>query len=302
MPKIVKRWILIITSLLAVLTWVPLSLIAMSRTQRPSVPRIAIIQDMDWQPYFRAQSASPLFADGRSMRPKIAGTISRSEVKINNDHFMRGLVKDDFFTGGYQWADTFPVAVNDEMLARGRERFNIYCTPCHGYSGYGNGPVAQRADSLAQGTWTPPLSLHSDIVKSRPVGQIFNTITNGIRNMPAYGSQIPPEDRWAIIAYVRALERSQSSKISDQPEDIRQRLGAAAAAGGSAKENPELKEDKYSPDMPGGSGFEKGQKKEPGAETEVTGKSGKANNGSGDSGDESKDGGGAENESGGGGK
>jgi mono/diheme cytochrome c family protein len=115
----------------------------------------------------------------------------------------------------------------EALVARGQERFDVYCAVCHGTSGYGNGPVSARALQLMElgnAQWTPPSSLHDDLVRGRPDGHIFNTITNGIRNMPAYGSQIPAADRWAIVGYVRALQRSQRATTGDVPADERDRL------------------------------------------------------------------------------
>ena len=119
---------------------------------------------------------------------------------------------------------TVPVPVDEEMLSRGRTQFNIHCSACHGKAGYGNGLVSQRAIELEQGTWVPPTSLHSPHLLDQPDGQIFNSITNGVRKMSAYGHQVPPEDRWAIIAYIRALQRSQNASLEDVPEDYRQKL------------------------------------------------------------------------------
>ena len=105
--------------------------------------------------------------------------------------------------------------------------YKTHCAVCHGTAGFGDGMVAKRADELAQlgkANWTPPTSLHEDVVRLRPDGHLFNTITNGIRNMPAYGSQIAVEDRWAIVAYVRALQRSQNARVEDVPEDLRPTL------------------------------------------------------------------------------
>ena len=136
----------------------------------------------------------------------------------------QGLVSDD-------WATAFPAQtpVTIELLERGRERFNIYCQPCHGLAGYGDGIVQQRAMQLVEtgtnGTvWVAPKSLHEEAIRTQPVGQIFNTITNGIRNMPRYDSQIPVGDRWAIVAYVKALQRSQNARIEDIPSDQRSNL------------------------------------------------------------------------------
>jgi mono/diheme cytochrome c family protein len=116
------------------------------------------------------------------------------------------------------------VAVSEALMRRGQERWEVFCTPCHGSAGYGDGPVARRADRLQEGTWTPPSSLHTDLVRSRPAGYLFNTVTNGVRNMPAYGSQIPVHDRWAIVAYMRALQRSQNATVADVPVELRQQL------------------------------------------------------------------------------
>jgi mono/diheme cytochrome c family protein len=110
------------------------------------------------------------------------------------------------------------------MLRRGQERYDIYCSPCHGLAGYGDGMVAMRAEGLQEGTWTPPSSIHTELVRSRAPGHLYNTITNGIRNMPAYGPQISVEDRWAIVAYVEALQRSQAATVEDVPMELRASL------------------------------------------------------------------------------
>ena len=122
------------------------------------------------------------------------------------------------------WAATLPMPLTAPLLRRGRERFEIYCAPCHGLAGYGDGMVARRADRLMEGTWVPPTSLHDPTVLARPDGHLFHTITAGIRNMPAYGPQIPEADRWAIVSYVRALQRSQHASVNDVPAEQRFRL------------------------------------------------------------------------------
>jgi len=125
---------------------------------------------------------------------------------------------------GEDWVEIIPVKVDRGILEHGRERYDVYCSPCHGLAGFGDGMVAKRADELLEGTWTPPTSFHTDLLRERPAGHLFNTISNGIRNMPAYGPQIPVEDRWAIVAYVRALQRSQNATVDDVPPDIRAQL------------------------------------------------------------------------------
>ena len=120
-----------------------------------------------------------------------------------------------------------PLPITTDLMDRGRQRFNIYCATCHGRVGDGDGLVSRRALGLQQGTWIPPLSLHNETVINQPVGQLYNTITNGIRKMPSYGDQISVEDRWAIVLYVRALQRSQNASFGeDVPDDMQQRLRA----------------------------------------------------------------------------
>jgi len=195
---------------------VPFALIARARATTSTSPRVQIIRDMARQPKFKMQATDPLFADGRAMRPAVAGTVARGALR-DDAAFWEG--RD---TSG--WVTTFPVPVTTELMRRGQERYDIYCAPCHGLSGYGDGPVAKRADALQEGTWTPPSSYHTDLVRSRPVGHLFNTITNGIRNMPSYGAQIPAADRWAIVAYVRALQRSQDATLADVPPALQRQI------------------------------------------------------------------------------
>lgn len=109
------------------------------------------------------------------------------------------------------WVDEIPIPVDGKLMARGRERFEIYCAPCHGFGGYGDGLVNQRALALKEPTWVPVPSLHTVQTRNRPDGYIYRAITEGVRKMPAYGSQILPDDRWAIVLYVRALQRSQGA-------------------------------------------------------------------------------------------
>lgn len=198
------------------LAMVPPALIAWARAVHSKEPRIHFVQDMDNQPKFRAQHANPLFADGRAMRPPVPGTVAHGQLRAD-DHFYRGV-------SGGAWATTFPAQtpVTMTLMRRGQERFNIYCSPCHGAAGYGDGMVNKRAMELVNlgvnGTiWVQPKSLHEQQIREQPVGQLFNTVTNGVRTMPAYGSQIPVEDRWAIVAYVKAVQRSQNALPGDVP-------------------------------------------------------------------------------------
>ncbi len=219
MPKVIPY----ATLVLIVLAMIPPALIARARAVNSSRPRIHLIQDMDNQPKFRAQHANLLFADGRAMRPPVAGTVARGELN-EDEHYHKGVVNG-------KWADTYPpqVTMSLELVKRGRERFNIYCQPCHGLAGFGDGMINRRAMELVNlgtnGTeWVQPKSLHDPDIREQPVGQIYNSITNGVRNMPAYASQIPVADRWAIVAYAKALQRSQNAQLDDVPASQRRQL------------------------------------------------------------------------------
>jgi mono/diheme cytochrome c family protein len=203
---------------LVLLSLLPPLLIARYRAVPKSEPRIHPILDMDQQPKYLPQAASPLFADGRAMRPPVPGTVAQGRLDAD-EHLYRG-------RSGGQWATTFPIPVNMAMMDRGRERFNIYCAVCHGLLGDGGASsvVSARAIRREDKGWVPPLSLHVPNVRGQAAGEIFNTITNGIRTMPAYASQIPEADRWAIILYVRALQRSQNADVKDVPAELRPQL------------------------------------------------------------------------------
>jgi hypothetical protein len=166
-------------------------------------------QDMHDQPRYRTLAASTFFRDGRSARPVVEGTIARGQLKLDKA----------YYTGmaGAKPVDRFPMPVTRAVIERGRDRFNIYCTPCHGYLGYGNGMVVQR------GFKAPP-SYHQDQYREAPVGQFYDAITNGFGAMPSYASRIPVADRWAIIAYIRALQLSQNAKVTDVPMEDRKKL------------------------------------------------------------------------------
>jgi len=216
------RWLVPAFVLLVLVSFIPAAMIARARASKSATPRINIIPDMDYQPKYLPQTENAMFADGRAMRPVPAGAIARGALR-EDDALYRGLA-------GGDWVDRIPGAAAESagswpaLVARGRERFDIYCAVCHGASGYGDGMVSRRAIELAEqglANWTPPSSLHDDVVRTRPDGHLFNTITNGIRTMPAYGPQIPPTDRWAIVAYVRALQRSQRATLADVPADAR---------------------------------------------------------------------------------
>jgi mono/diheme cytochrome c family protein len=217
MPKAIIYVLLV----LMILAMIPPAIIARTRAVPSDKRRIHLIQDMDNQSKFRAQQVNTIFADNRGMRPPVIGTVARGELALDAHH-MHGVINAE--QGQPQWATTFPsqITVDLALMHRGQERFNIYCLPCHGEGGYGDGMIHQRAMELVLAgtngtTWVQPKSLHEQAIREQPVGQIFNTITNGIRTMPSYESQIPLDDRWAIVAYVEALQRSQNARREDVP-------------------------------------------------------------------------------------
>jgi mono/diheme cytochrome c family protein len=214
-------WLVAVLLILVVATWVPLVVIAWSRVSASNDPRVQVFQDMGTQPKYTAQAASGVFADGRAMRGKIAGTVARGQLQ-EDDHYYRGFSQKWNEPTG-KWEVTFfeglprQVTVNEKLLRRGQERFNIYCASCHGMDGYGGGTVAVRAREIGQDMM--PANLHDALARDRADGHIYNTINNGIRRMPGHGSQIAVEDRWAIVAYVRALQLSQNAPVRLVPPE-----------------------------------------------------------------------------------
>ncbi len=203
-------------------TLLPLVILGRSRVSTSPSPRVSLVQDMGTQPKYREQQSSEVFADGRADRLRIPGTVARGQLE-ESDHYYRGFssAKDADGKAQVTFFDAFPAEapLTDALVKRGQERFNIYCSVCHGHDGYGNGSVNARAAELAKLpgekiSWVPAASLHADAVRARPVGHIYNTINVGIRSMPGYGAQVPVEDRWAIVAYVRALQLSQNAPAS----------------------------------------------------------------------------------------
>jgi hypothetical protein len=166
--------------------------------------------NMDDQPKYEAQERSEFFEDGASMRSPVPGTLARGDLREDSE-FYQG--KD--ING--QLIRKMPVEIDLELLKRGQARYAIYCTPCHGGSGDGGGIVVKKG-------YLPPPSFHIDRLREIEDGHIYDVITNGIRNMPVYNHQIPVNDRWAIVAYVRALQRSQNATLSDVPEELRDEI------------------------------------------------------------------------------
>ena len=222
MPRIIVYSVLV----LLMVALIPPVVAARTRSTPSGNRPIHIIQDMDIQAKFKAQTANPIFADGRAMRPEVVGSVARGETMLDA-HFEAGVVDG-------AWATSLPSSIKLDLdtVKRGEGRFNIYCAPCHGWNGMGNGPVNERAtflmnnaDGPPQGTsWTQARNLHDPGWSEQPIGQIYNTITNGKNSMAGYGSQVSIEDRWAIALYVKALQRSQNASMQDVPVNERANL------------------------------------------------------------------------------
>lgn len=236
-PKIGRPqfWMIAIALIFVVGSWLPLVMFARAKASLSTQPRVQLVQDMGIQPKYREQQSSDLFADGRADRPVIEGTVARGQLHEDSEYFLGyTMVEDEKATTKptAKFVDGFPkeVTVNDALLQRGQQRFNIYCSACHGYDGQGHGTVnedAMQLQALGNARWTPAANLTSDIVRSRPNGHIYNTINVGIRNMPPYGPQVPPADRWAIVAYVRALQLTYDAPSRILPDDVKERAKAA---------------------------------------------------------------------------
>jgi mono/diheme cytochrome c family protein len=170
-------------------------------------------QDMQDQPKFIPYRPTDFFGDGRSERPLIAGTVARGHLDADTALYTGK-------TADGKPLEGFPFPVTKEVVERGQNRFNIYCAPCHDRTGSGNGMVVRR------GYHNPP-SYHIDRLRQIPDGYIYDVITKGFGAMPDYAAQIAPHDRWAIVAYVRALQMSQNASINDVPPAERGQLGGA---------------------------------------------------------------------------
>jgi mono/diheme cytochrome c family protein len=177
--------------------------------------------DMHDAPRYEPLEASTFFADGRSARTLVPNTVARGMLR-EDEHLYQGTI-------GGQLTDTFPMPVTAELLSRGRERFNVFCSPCHGRTGQGNGIVVQRG-------FRAPQSFHDERLRSAPVGYYVNVETNGFGAMSDYSAQVPPADRWAIAAYIRVLQFSQRATVDDVPANRRGELDQPAAAPGQAGE------------------------------------------------------------------
>ena len=182
---------------------------------------VACRQDMHDQPKYKPFRQSDFFADQRSARPLVPGTVAR------------GSLREDavYFTGkaGSDFVAEIPVKVTPALLARGQERFQIFCSPCHGRTGRGDGMIVQRG-------FKAPSSFHVDRLRAMPVGYFYDVVTNGFGAMADYSAQVAPADRWAIAAYIRTLQYSQYAPAADVPADKRDLLEKSVAAAETAAE------------------------------------------------------------------
>ena len=180
-------------------------------------------QDMQDQPKMDPQRGSDFFADHRGARPQVLNTVARGQLH-EDSYFYTGVVQGP--NGYKQELDEMPFPVTMEVLKRGQERFNIYCTPCHSRVGNGLGEIVQRG-------FKPAGNLHDQVRMSQPLSHYFYVMTHGYGAMPDYSSQLPPEDRWAVAAYIRALQLSQDATVKDVPAgmDVRSLKELAAEQG-----------------------------------------------------------------------
>ncbi len=171
-------------------------------------------QDMHNQPKYIPLRDSTFFKDGSSARPFVEGTVARGTLHED----------EAFFTGksGGAEVDTLPFPLTKEVLDRGEQRYNIYCSPCHDIAGTGQGMIVRRG-------YRQPPSFHVDRLRQVPIGHYFDVITNGFGAMPDYRAQVAPRDRWAVAAYIRALQLSQNAAAADIPAEDRQKLSQPAS-------------------------------------------------------------------------
>ena len=177
-------------------------------------------QDMHNGPRYRPMRVSEFFTDGSSVRMPVANTVSRNPLRDEDELLYTGKVNGTL-------ANLFPMPVTRELLARGQERYTVFCTPCHGRTGKGDGMIVQR------GMRQPP-SLMLDRLREAPAGYLFDVMTNGFGTMQDYAAQVPVADRWAIVAYERALQLSQHATVREVPDDRRPDLDRPAAPAGDA--------------------------------------------------------------------
>jgi mono/diheme cytochrome c family protein len=158
-------------------------------------------QDMHDQPKYEPLESSAFFGDGQASRPLVQGTVARGQLQ-DDEHLYTGKINGQPVT-------TFPFQITAPMMDRGQQKYNVYCAPCHDRVGTGAGMIVKRG-------YRQPQSFHIDRLRAAPPGHFYDVITNGFGAMPDYRAQIQPEDRWAVVAYIRALQLSQHATDTDQ--------------------------------------------------------------------------------------
>lgn len=227
-------WLHGIAAIATCLTFIPLATAFKGRFATSEKPRLHVWPDMDWQRKRKTQTEWEMFPDGRAMRLPVAGTVAQGELRDDFEYHF-GVAQDSSVpakvaydpgsmgmkegVAQFDWLANFPskVDVNLELLERGRQRYSIYCGVCHGDQGNGMGSVSLRAkeiNAMATG-WVQPKALHTDNAKAYSNGELYHIVTNGISTMKGYGAQVKPSDRWAIVAYVRALQKTQALSPND---------------------------------------------------------------------------------------
>jgi mono/diheme cytochrome c family protein len=218
--RTMPRWITAFIVASTAFALIPFAIAAKARTSHSAEPHIHIFPDMDFQPKYKSDQAMDLFGDGRENRGEITGTVARGSLNAD-DAFYRGI---EHGADGDHWITKFPdrVPISDQLARRGKNRFEIYCAPCHGFDGRGMGAVPTRV-AAGGGAWQARnlVDAGNPVAINMPNGQLFNTISNGYNTMMGYAAQIPHADRWAIVLYVRALQRSQNATLEDVPADHR---------------------------------------------------------------------------------
>jgi mono/diheme cytochrome c family protein len=175
-------------------------------------------------PRYEPYEKSDFFADGRSARPLVVGTVARGHLREDTPAATGRM--------GAAFVATAPVPVTMDLLHRGQERYGIYCSPCHGLTGTGDGMVVRRG-------FRRPTSFHDARLRAQPDGYLFDVITMGFGAMPDYAAQVPLPDRWAVVAYIRALQLSQNAAVADVPPDRRGELEAARPPAAAPNVPPE---------------------------------------------------------------
>lgn len=302
-PTHLPRAIWLGALLLVLAGLIPAAIVLNMRASYSDLPRWHVFFDMDFQPKKKPQQTTTIFADGRSMRPQVPGTIAKGQLE-EQDPFYLGhdplkmsladyrravfvsatdqdpaaeakpadgkpaeekpaepaapapapaapaasqgtaaapVAGDGGQAPKYAWLEKLPIEVTEDHMNLGKVKYETYCAACHGYSGFGDGLVAKRAASLLQDTWTPPTSLHADRVQKQPVGQIFHTISKGQGKMASYASSLSAKERWAVVLYVKALQRSRNANIDDVPVEQRSSLTTAAVSIGAVSSGAESK-------------------------------------------------------------